>query len=77
VRPPAAGEAAAADDLAGERVAGEADANDEPLRVFVFAGVRFATFGRVQEKSSTPRSRLARIHLQKLLTPRIGTRKKE
>jgi hypothetical protein len=59
-------------------LAWEADANDEPLRVLVFAGVRFAAFGRVQEKPSVPQSRLACNHLQELLTQSIGaTTKKE
>jgi hypothetical protein len=46
-------------------VAGEADANNEPLGVFVFAGVRFAV-GRVQEEPSAPHLRLACIHLPDL-----------
>jgi hypothetical protein len=60
---PAAGGATRADHLSTDRVAGESDANDEPLRVLVFAGVRFARFRRVQEEPSAPQSRLACQHL--------------
>jgi hypothetical protein len=66
----------AAGRLAPSRVAGEADANDEPLGVFVFAGVRFA-LGRVQEESSAPHLRLAYIHLQNSSDRNYRLRKKE
>jgi hypothetical protein len=68
VRPAAAGNAARADHLSGHRLAGESDADDESLGILVFAGVRFAAFGRVQEESSAPQSRLAYIHLQNSFT---------
>jgi hypothetical protein len=48
-------------------MAGEADADDESLGILMFAGVRFAALGRVQEEPSAPRSRLAYIHLHELL----------
>jgi hypothetical protein len=64
VRPASAGHAARAHHLAWDRLAREADANDEALGILVFAGIRFAAFGRVQEEASVPRSRLAYIHLQ-------------
>jgi hypothetical protein len=76
VGPAAAGRAARAHHLAGNRVAREADANDEPFGILVFAGVRFAAFRRVQEKSAVPRSRLVCIHLRSLLSQIIGARKK-
>jgi hypothetical protein len=76
VRPAAAGNATRADHLSSHRIAREADANDEPFGVFVFAGVRFAAFGRVQEEPSAPQSRLACNHLQRLLDRFIGSRKK-
>jgi len=51
---------------AGERsrllVSRCADANREPLGVFVFAAVRFV--GRVKEESAVPHSRLVCFHLQ-------------
>jgi hypothetical protein len=77
VRPAAARDAARAHHLAWHRLAGESDANDEPLGVLVFAGVRFAPFGRVQEEPSAPRSRLACIHLQSLLSLNYRREKKE
>ena len=43
VGPAAAGDATRADHLSS-RVAWESDADDEPFGVFVFAGVRFASF---------------------------------
>jgi hypothetical protein len=58
-------------------LAGKADADDESLRIFVFAGVRFAAFRRVQEKPPVPQSRLACKHLQELLTQSIGARTKK
>jgi hypothetical protein len=74
----AARKTARAHHLARNRLAGKTDANDEPLGIFVFAGVRFAAFRRVQEKSSVPQSRLACHHLQELLKQCIGaTTKKE
>jgi hypothetical protein len=65
---PAAGGAAAADHLARDRIAGEVDANDESFGILVFAGVRFAPLGRVQEESSAPQPRLKCHHLRKLLS---------
>jgi len=76
VGPAAAGNATRADHLARDGIAGESDANDEPFGIFVFAGVRFA-FGRVQEKPSTPQSRLVCNHLQDLLGGFIDMPKKE
>jgi hypothetical protein len=64
VGPAAAGNATRADHLSSHRISREADANDEPFGILMFAGVRFAAFGRVQEEPSAPRSRLACIHLQ-------------
>jgi hypothetical protein len=58
-------------------LAWEADANDESLWVLVFTGVRFAAFGRVQEKPSAPQSRLACNHLQELLKQSVGTQPKK
>src|ERR1700681_4059122 len=54
----------AAAHLARTRSGGEADANDQSFAILVFAGVRFAAFGRVQEEPSMPRTRLVYIHLQ-------------
>jgi hypothetical protein len=76
VGPAAAGDATRADHLARDGITRESDANDEPLGILVFAGVRFAAFGRVQEEPSAPQSRLACNHLQKLLNGFIGARKK-
>jgi hypothetical protein len=76
VRPAAAGNAARADHLASDRAAREVDANNESLGILVFAGVRFAAFGRVQEEPSAPQTRLAYIHLQNSSVEIIGTRKK-
>jgi hypothetical protein len=73
----AARKASRADHLAHNRLAAEADANDESLRIFVFAGVRFAAFGRVQEKPSAPQSRLTCNHRQELLTQSIGASTKK
>jgi hypothetical protein len=42
----------------------DADTNDEAFRILVLAGVRFAAIRRVQEEPTTPRTRLAYIHLQ-------------
>ncbi|MGH9143666.1 MAG: hypothetical protein ACRD2I_21225 [Vicinamibacterales bacterium] len=64
MRPAAAGDAARADHLSRDRMPWESDADDEPFRVFVFAGVRFATFRRVQEEASAPQLRLVCNHLQ-------------
>jgi hypothetical protein len=48
-----------------ERVGvGDSDANDESLRVFVFAGVRFPGRIGVKKKPSAPQLRLAYIHLR-------------
>ena len=58
-------------------MAGEADANNESLGILVFAGVRFAAFGRVQEEPSAPQTRLACIHLQHLLNRNYRREKKE
>jgi hypothetical protein len=78
VSPAAAGHAARSHHFSRHRVAGESDADDEPFGVLVFAGVRFAAFGRVQEKPSVPQSRLVCNHLQELLKQSIGaTTKKE
>jgi hypothetical protein len=68
VGPAAAGDATRADHPARDWIARESDANDETFGILVFAGVRFAAFGRVQEKPSAPQSRLICNHLQKLLT---------
>jgi hypothetical protein len=73
----AARKASRAGHLARNRLAGEADADDEPLGILVFAGVRFAAFGRVQEKPSVPQSRLVCNHLQELLKQSIGTTTKK
>jgi hypothetical protein len=43
----------------------------------MFAGIRFAAFGRVQEKPSAPHSRLVCNHLQHLLKPSIGAAQKK
>jgi hypothetical protein len=77
VGPAAAGNATRADHLSRDRIAGEPDADDEPLRILMFAGVRFAPFGRVQEESSAPQSRLVCNHLHNSSSLVIGTRKKE
>jgi hypothetical protein len=69
MRPPAGGSA-------WGPVAREADADDEPLGVFVFAGVRFAV-GRVQEEPSAPHLRLAYIHLQTSNPKKYRLQKKE
>jgi hypothetical protein len=73
----AAGKASRADHLARNLLAGEADADDESLRILVFAGVRFAAFGRVQEKPSVPQSRLACNHRQEPHKQSIGARTKK
>jgi hypothetical protein len=74
----AARKASRADHPPSDRLPWEAYANDEPLGILVFAGVRFAAFGRVQEKPSAPQTRLACNHLQELLRQSIGaTTKKE
>jgi hypothetical protein len=77
VRSAAAGDAARADHLTGDRVVREADANNESLGILVFAGVRFAAFRRVQEEPSAPQSRLAYIHLQNSSAEIIDATKKE
>jgi hypothetical protein len=64
--PRACDSANAAAYLARARAGREADANDQPFGILVFAGVRFA-FRRVQEEASMPRMRLAYIHLQNSL----------
>jgi hypothetical protein len=56
---------------------GESDADDEPFGIFVFAAVRLAAFGRVQEEPSVPQSRLVCNHLQQLLSRVIGARAKK
>jgi hypothetical protein len=58
-------------------MSGEADADDESLRILVLAGVRFAAFGRVQEESSAPQMRLACNHLRPLLDRIYRREKKE
>jgi hypothetical protein len=72
-----AGKASRADHLARDRVAGEADADDESLGILVLAGVRFAAFGRVQEEPSAPQTRLACNHLRLLLAQIYRREKKE
>ena len=42
----------------------DADADAEPFGVFVVAGVRIATVGRMEKKTSAPHSRLVCNHLQ-------------
>jgi len=55
---------AAAHDLTGGSSRFHPDANAESLGILVFAGVRLAAIGRVQEETSAPQTRLAYIHLQ-------------
>jgi hypothetical protein len=60
----AAVEPTRADHLARYRMTRESDTDDESLGILVFAGVDLAAFGRVEEKSSAPQTRLACNHLQ-------------
>jgi hypothetical protein len=76
VRPAAAGDATRAHHLARDRITREADADDESFGILVFAGVRLAVFRRVQEETSTPRPRLACIHLRNSFIFSIDTKKK-
>jgi hypothetical protein len=46
--------------------------NQETFGIFVLAGVQIGVVRRVKEETTAPHSRLAYIHLQKLLYHLIG-----
>jgi hypothetical protein len=73
----AAVEAARADHLAGYWIARESDADDESLRILMFAGVHLAALGRVEKESSAPQMRLACNHLQASSAKKTTGAKKE
>jgi hypothetical protein len=58
-------------DFARDGIVRNADANGQTLGILVFAGVRLA-IRRVQEKTSTPQTRLAYTHLSRLLKKKIS-----